>query len=493
MNSVSISLFLSRRKLAVAIAVTSLIFTSVAPAEAERPIQLLQAFHFICVDAKTSLLSDGGFGKKAVCRNSSYSFRVDALNGTETRNVKLYVFLCINPDTKIISYGTSSTVYCTGGTFFKVEAVGGSTIFYDGIHTICSNKNFGLTYGGFGVAPKCSGGSWWFGIAGTRANIDSTTIWTNTGESVSDVTVELGSDYLLCSDKKTNIVTHPIGNQKTCRKNSVSFRVGAKGQNGATGLTGATGLNGADGRDGKTLWNGTKDPEITWGAPGDMYINATAKTLFGPKNLDGTWPAGVSMVGPKGDQGPIGLTGATGPQGPGGSGPAGATGATGAPGAAGADGSGAINTVLSNFGQVVKINSITSGFRDRGNQKLRIFFSVKNLTGSSLVFKPVGDMSLQIWVNYFNSAGTLIDGIGSPTLTWNETPAGLTIANGGAVNFDVTVDNTSNFASPPAGAVSFSLTFRALNMDTDGVWNTRFLYGMNGQYGPITSFAATPY
>ena len=199
------------------------------------------------------------------------------------------------------------------------------------------------------------------------------------------------------------------------------------------------------------------------GAPGDMYINATAKTLFGPKNLDGTWPAGVSMVGPKGDQGPIGITGATGPQGPGGSGPAGAT------GAAGADGSGAINTVLSNFGQVEKINSMTSNFRDRSNQKLRIFFSIKNLTGGTIVFVPVGDMSLQIWVDYFNSAGTLISGVGFPTLTWNETPAGPTVANGGTAYFDVTVDNTSNFASPPAGAVSFSLTFRGQNLDTAGV------------------------
>jgi len=37
--------------------------------------------------------------------------------------------------------------------------------------------------------------------------------------------------------------------------------------------------------------------------------------LFGPKNLDGTWPAGVSMVGPKGDQGPGG-SGSAGPAGP---------------------------------------------------------------------------------------------------------------------------------------------------------------------------------
>jgi hypothetical protein len=88
-----------------------------------------------------------------------------------------------------------------------------------------------------------------------------------------------------------------------------------------------------------------------------MFINSLTKTLFGPKNLDGSWPPGVSMVGPKGDQGLTGLTGAqgsigltgsqgpfglTGAQGPigltGATGPAGATGATGPTGATGATG-----------------------------------------------------------------------------------------------------------------------------------------------------------
>jgi len=143
------------------------------------------------------------------------------------------------------------------------------------------------------------------------------------------------SGYLLCVNTKTKVVTHP-GSSK-CPKGTTALVLGQKGKDGIPGLTGAAGLNGLDGKDGKTLWNGVKDPESTWGAPGDMFINSVTKTLFGPKNLDGTWPTGVSMVGPKGDQGPIGLTGATGPQGPGGgSGPAGATGATGATGAAGA-------------------------------------------------------------------------------------------------------------------------------------------------------------
>ena len=142
--------------------------------------------------------------------------------------------------------------------------------------------------------------------------------------------------YLVCVNSKTKVVTHP--GTKKCPKGSKKLVLGAQGPAGAPGLTGAAGLtgkNGTDGKDGKTLWNGVKDPESSWGAPGDMFINSVTKTLFGPKNLDGTWPAGVSMVGPQGAQGPIGLTGPAGPQGPGGSGPAGATGATGAAGANG--------------------------------------------------------------------------------------------------------------------------------------------------------------
>jgi hypothetical protein len=112
--------------------------------------------------------------------------------------------------------------------------------------------------------------------------------------------------YLLCVNSKTKVTTHP--GTTNCPKGSKKLTIGASG------------------KDGKTLWNGEKDPENTLGSPGDIFINSVTKTLFGPKNLDGTWPAGVSMIGP---------TGATGPQGPGGGGSAGATGATGATGASG--------------------------------------------------------------------------------------------------------------------------------------------------------------
>ena len=140
--------------------------------------------------------------------------------------------------------------------------------------------------------------------------------------------------YLVCVNSKTKVVTHP--GTSSCPKGSKKLVLGAQGPAGAPGLTGATGLSGrdgSDGKDGKTLWNGVKDPESTWGAPGDMFINSVTKTLFGPKDLTTGWPAGVSMVGPAGAAGPAGATGAQGPGGAsGGSGPAGATGATGANG-----------------------------------------------------------------------------------------------------------------------------------------------------------------
>ena len=148
--------------------------------------------------------------------------------------------------------------------------------------------------------------------------------------------------YLVCVEAKTNEVMHP--GTDSCPKGAKRLILGAQGAAGvagAAGLAGASGLPGKDGandKDGKTLWNGLKDPESTWGAPGDMFINSITKTLFGPKSIDGLWPAGVSMVGANGAAGPAGAKGAdgpTGPQGPGGSGPAGATGPAGSNGSNG--------------------------------------------------------------------------------------------------------------------------------------------------------------
>ena len=146
--------------------------------------------------------------------------------------------------------------------------------------------------------------------------------------------------YLVCVNSATKIVTHP-GTSK-CPKGSKKLILGAQGAAGVNGLTGAAGLSGRDGIDGvngKTLWNGTIDPLDQWGAAGDFYINYVSKTLFGPKSYNQSWPAGVSLVGPKGDQGPIGLTGLIGLTGAkGDQGPIGLTGATGAQGPGGGSG-----------------------------------------------------------------------------------------------------------------------------------------------------------
>lgn len=164
------------------------------------------------------------------------------------------------------------------------------------------------------------------------------------GAQATDLLNTSSGGYLVCVNSTTKVVTHP--GTSNCPKGSKRLVLGAQGVAGANGLTGAAGLSGKDGtngKDGKTLWNGVRDPESTWGAPGDMFINSVTKTLFGPKDLTTGWPAGVSMVGATGAQGPAGAKGAdgpSGPQGPGGSGPAGATGATGPAGATGAAGAG---------------------------------------------------------------------------------------------------------------------------------------------------------
>jgi len=100
------------------------------------------------------------------------------------------------------------------------------------------------------------------------------------------------SGYLLCINSKTKVVTHP--GTSTCPKGSKTLVLGAQGVAGI---------------DGKTLWNGVKDPESTLGAPGDMFINTTTNTLFGPKDLTTGWPAGISIVGPTGATGARGATG----------------------------------------------------------------------------------------------------------------------------------------------------------------------------------------
>lgn len=70
------------------------------------------------------------------------------------------------------------------------------------------------------------------------------------------------------------------------------------GPEGAEGPEGPAGLDGDPGVDGNTVLSGTDAP-TTEGVDGDFYIRTTTNFIYGPKAA-GTWPSGVSLVGPAG-------------------------------------------------------------------------------------------------------------------------------------------------------------------------------------------------
>ena len=113
---------------------------------------------------------------------------------------------------------------------------------------------------------------------------------------------------------------------------------GAAGGPGPAGASGPTGPLGPTGPGGNTILSGASDPTASDGVDGDYWLNTTTNYFFGPK-ASGSWPGGLSLVGP---QGPTGSTGPSGPQGPTGSqgpqGPQGAQGNTGSTGPTGPTG-----------------------------------------------------------------------------------------------------------------------------------------------------------
>ena len=68
---------------------------------------------------------------------------------------------------------------------------------------------------------------------------------------------------------------------------------------------------GGGGGGGFSILNGASDPTAGVGADGDFFINTSAWTIFGPKAA-GAWPAGVSLVGPQGEEGAQGDPGSDG-------------------------------------------------------------------------------------------------------------------------------------------------------------------------------------
>lgn len=105
--------------------------------------------------------------------------------------------------------------------------------------------------------------------------------------------------------------------------------LGGRSESGTGSGTGAPGM---DGMDGKTIRYGTTTPTAAVGNDGDFFINTTTSFLYGPKT-NNAWPAGVSLIGPKGAKGDTGADGGIGPQGP--QGPNGPNGQQGIQGPAG--------------------------------------------------------------------------------------------------------------------------------------------------------------
>lgn len=113
---------------------------------------------------------------------------------------------------------------------------------------------------------------------------------------------------------------------------------GPRGPQGERGLTGVTGVGipaggttdqilvKVDGTDYNTYWgdrpddglnvlHGTGAPDdVADGVDGEFYIDTSAWYIYGPK-ASGTWPAGVSLIGPTGATGTTGAAGADGADG----------------------------------------------------------------------------------------------------------------------------------------------------------------------------------
>jgi uncharacterized protein (TIGR02145 family) len=191
---------------------------------------------------------------------------------------------------------------------------------------------------------------------------------------------------------------------------------------------------------------------------GDFYINTATNTLFGPK-ANGTWPAGVSLVGPTGPQGIQGPTGATGPQGL--AGTAGATGATGATGPIGPQG---IQGVAGPTGPAGAVGA-TGPAGAQGIQGATGLLTSGSAAGNT----PYWNGSQ--WVvnnsNVFNNGAEVGIGTVSPN-----TSAKLHVESTtqGFLPPRMTTTQRSAIASPAIGLVIYNTTTNCLNFYTGAAW-----------------------
>jgi hypothetical protein len=258
---------------------------------------------------------------------------------------------------------------------------------------------------------------------------------------------------------------------------------GATGATGATGPSGASGPAGSNGTNGTAVLNGNTNPGAGVGVNGDFYINTATNELFGPKT-NGTWPAGVSLVGPQGIQGIAGPQGATGPSGaagtngaqgiqglPGVPGPTGATGLTGAAGLTGPAGAQGIQGVAGPAG--------ASGLLSSGNA-----------AGNT----PYWDGSQ--WVvnnsNVFNNGAEVGIGTVNPNTS---AKVDIESTNQGFLLPRMTTTQRNAIASPALGLQIFNINTNCLNFYTGTSWfetcgspsSTSILANLNCGGATITS------
>lgn len=348
MNSARFSLFSSHRKIFVAITTLALLLSgSTAQATIEIKDGLIENGYilnplldnniidnttysgtlFFCADTKTKYLTFGGSGKAVCKKNSSVLSIQNALTDLKQLPSAKDLYFCLDTkdmDLLLPSYSATLAAGCLeeNNIFF----VNKNKIYINEIDPIKFAKDHHFICADIKTSNLYSGGT---GKTAVRKNVQSKcfSVATVTKGKTAPITSEIQAGYLMCVDFGTNLVRHLMGNIGSCGQNAASFIVAAQGQ--------AT-------KDGKTLWNGIGGPANTLGQPGDMYIDTQIYKIYGPKNLNGTWSTGVTIIGPKGEQGligPKGDQGLAGPQGSGGqngaTGPKGDVGARGLPGTQG--------------------------------------------------------------------------------------------------------------------------------------------------------------
>jgi hypothetical protein len=116
--------------------------------------------------------------------------------------------------------------------------------------------------------------------------------------STNDYTTAEKTKLAAITGTNTGDQTTITGNAGTATKLATARNINGVAFDGSADIT----IAAAVGADGKTVRNGTSNPVSGTGVDGDFYINTANNTIFGPKT-NGTWPSGVSLVGPAGTNG----------------------------------------------------------------------------------------------------------------------------------------------------------------------------------------------